>query len=151
MYIVSKSTLICTLTYVSSPTSGAVNTLILFPCKMVRSPKGSPGYHAKLHMVARLQFRSLESVKYFIIIMSCSQHGYPWPSLATPPYSSSLLVGLQGYIPHPHRAALCMFELVVLLLFGHMRGSIGVLNFHYFLGNLDWEWQSLLQSYLWVE
>ena len=34
-----------------------------------------------------------------IIIMSCRQHGYPWPSLATPPYRSSLLAGLQGYIP----------------------------------------------------
>ena len=57
-----------------------------------------------------------------IIIMSCQQHGYPWPSLATSPYSSSLLAGLQGYIPYPHRAAVCMFELAVLLLFGHMRG-----------------------------
>ena len=36
------------------------------------------------------------------------------------------LAGLQGYIPYPHRAAVCMFELVVLLLLGHMWGSIGV-------------------------
>ena len=61
-----------------------------------------------------------------IIIMSCRQHRYPWPSLATSPYHSSLLAGLQGYIPYPHMAAVCMFELVVLLLLGHMRGSIGV-------------------------
>ena len=54
-----------------------------------------------------------------IIIMSCSQHKYPWPSLATSPYRSSLLAGL-------HRAAVCMFELAVLLLLGHMWGSIGV-------------------------
>ena len=40
-----------------------------------------------------------------IIIMSCRQHGYPRPSLATPPYGSSLLAGPQGYIPYPHRAA----------------------------------------------
>ena len=40
-----------------------------------------------------------------IIMMSCRQHGYPWPSLATSPYRSSPLVGLQGYIPYPHRAA----------------------------------------------
>ena len=33
---------------------------------------------------------------------------------------------LQGYIPYPHIAAVCMFELVVLLLLGHMWGSIGV-------------------------
>ena len=32
----------------------------------------------------------------------------------------------QGYIPYPHRAALCRFELVVLLLLGHFMGSIGV-------------------------
>ena len=35
-----------------------------------------------------------------IIIMSRWQHGYPWPSLATPPYRSSLLACLQGYIPY---------------------------------------------------
>ena len=28
--------------------------------------------------------------------MSCRKHGYPWPSLATSPYRSSPLVGLQG-------------------------------------------------------
>ena len=41
-------------------------------------------------------------------------------------YHSSLLAGLQGYILYPHIAAVCMFELVVLLLLGLMRGSIGV-------------------------
>ena len=58
--------------------------------------------------------------------MSCRQHGYPWPSLTTSPYRSSPLAGLQGYIPYPHISAECMFELVVLLLPGHMWGSIGV-------------------------
>ena len=61
-----------------------------------------------------------------IIIMSCRQHGYPWPSLSTSPYRSSPLAGLQGYIPYPHTAAVCMFELVVLLLLGYIWGSIGV-------------------------
>ena len=51
------------------------------------------------------------------------QHGYPWPSLATSPYHSSLLAGLLGYIPYLHIAAVCVFELVVLLLLGHTRGS----------------------------
>ena len=51
---------------------------------------------------------------------------YPWPSLATSPYRSSPLVGLQGYIRYPHIAPECMFELVVLLLPGHMWGSIGI-------------------------
>ena len=61
-----------------------------------------------------------------IIIMSCRQHGYPWPSLATSPYHSSPSAGLQGYILCLHIAAVCRFELVVLLLLGHMWGSIGV-------------------------
>ena len=61
-----------------------------------------------------------------IIIMTCRWHGYPCPSLTTFPYRSSPLAGLQGYIPYPHIAAVCMFELVVLLLFSHMWGSIGV-------------------------
>ena len=61
-----------------------------------------------------------------IIIMSRRQHGYPWPSLATSPYYSSPLAGLQGYILCPHIAAVCKFELVVLLLLGHMWGPIGV-------------------------
>ena len=63
---------------------------------------------------------------YIIIIMSCHQHGYPWPSLATSPYRSSSLAGLRGYILYPHIAAVCMFELVVLLLLGHRWGSIRV-------------------------
>ena len=61
---------------------------------------------------------------YIFIIISCRQHGYPWPSLTTPPYRSSLLVGPQGYIPYPQRAAVCRFELVALLLLGHVRGPI---------------------------
>ena len=35
------------------------------------------------------------------------------------------IVGPQGYIPYPHRAAVRRFELFVLLLLGHKRGSIG--------------------------
>ena len=62
----------------------------------------------------------------FIIIMSCRQHRYPWPSLATSPYHSSPPAGLLSYILCPHIAAVCKFGLVVLLLLGHMWGSIGV-------------------------
>ena len=61
-----------------------------------------------------------------IIIIMCRRHGYPWLSLATSPYHSSPLAGLLGYILCPHIAAVCKFELVVLLLLGHMWGSIGV-------------------------
>ena len=41
--------------------------------------------------------------------MSGRKHGYPLPSLVTYPYRSSPLAGLQGYIPYPHIAAVCMF------------------------------------------
>ena len=58
--------------------------------------------------------------------MPCCYHGYPWPSLATSRSRSSPLAGLQGDISYPHIAAVCVFELVVLLLLGHMWGSIGV-------------------------
>ena len=58
-----------------------------------------------------------------IIIMSHHQHGYPWPSLATPPYRPSLPAGPQDYIPYLHRAAVCNFELVALLLLGYVKGS----------------------------
>ena len=61
-----------------------------------------------------------------IIIMSCRQHEYPCFTLATSPSCSSPLAGLQGYIPYPHRAAVCRFELVALLLLGYIRGSIVV-------------------------
>ena len=61
-----------------------------------------------------------------IIILSCHQHGYPWPSLATSPYRSSLLVGPQSYTLYRHRAAVCRSELVALTLLGHVKGSIGV-------------------------
>ena len=56
--------------------------------------------------------------------MSCCKHEYPWPSLVTSPNRSSPLVSLLGHIPYPHIAAECMFELVVLLLPGHMWGSL---------------------------
>ena len=62
----------------------------------------------------------------FSSFILCHQHGYPWPSLVTPPYSSSLPAGPQGYKPYPHRAAVCRFELAALLLLGHVKGSIGV-------------------------
>ena len=46
---------------------------------------------------------------YFIIIMSCLRHGYPWPSLATSPYRSSPLEGLQGLHPiSSHSCWICL-------------------------------------------
>ena len=57
--------------------------------------------------------------------MSCRQHGYLRPSLATSSYHSSPPAGLQGYILCPRIVAVCKFEQIVLLLHGHMWGSIG--------------------------
>ena len=57
-----------------------------------------------------------------IIISSChaiSTDIYPWPSLATPHYRSSLPVGPQVYTPYSHRAAVCRFKLATLFLHGH--------------------------------
>ena len=63
---------------------------------------------------------------HIIIIISCRSHGYPWPSFITSPNRSTPRAGLQGHIPYPHIAAGCMFGMIVLLLLGHMWGSIGV-------------------------
>ena len=56
----------------------------------------------------------------YIIIMSHNQQGYPWPSLATPPYRPLLSAGPR------HWAAVFRFELVVLPLFVHVKRSTGV-------------------------
>ena len=50
----------------------------------------------------------------------------PDPLLPLLPINSLPLAGLQGYILCPQIADLCKFKLVVLLLLGHMWGSIGV-------------------------
>ena len=49
------------------------------------------------------------------------------------PYRSSPLAGLLNYTPYPHIVAECMFVLVVLLLHGHVWGSIRV---HLFMKHL---------------
>ena len=78
-----------------------------------------------------------------IIIMSRHQHGYPWSSLATGLYRQSLPAGLQGYILYRHRAAVCRFELVVLPLLDHLKGSTGVHHLWvlpYFSGSVSHVW-----------
>ena len=44
-----------------------------------------------------------------IMIMSCRQHGSPWPSPSTLLNRLSLPVGLQGYILYRHRAVVWRF------------------------------------------
>ena len=72
-------------------------------------------------------FNCVETIAVLIIIIILfHQHRYPCPFLDTPPYRSSLPAGPQCYTPYSHRAAVCRFELVVLLFLGHVKGSIGV-------------------------
>ena len=63
-----------------------------------------------------------------IIILLHYQHGYSCLSLslATPSYCPLLSAVPQGYIPYQHRAAVCRFELDVLPLLVHVKGSTGV-------------------------
>ena len=61
-----------------------------------------------------------------IIIMLRYQHGYPWPSPFTPLYRPLLPAGPQGHILYRHRAAVCSFELVVMPLLVHVKGSTRV-------------------------
>ena len=70
--------------------------------------------------------KELEYIVIIIIIMSRYQHGYFWPSLATPTCSPLLLAGPQSYIPYRHRATVCRFEVDVLPLLVHVKGSTGV-------------------------
>ena len=51
---------------------------------------------------------------------ACQDYIDTFPNRSLPP------AGLLDYIPYPHIAAVCIFELVVLLLLGNMRGSIAV-------------------------
>ena len=57
---------------------------------------------------------------------SCHVAGTDIPdhSLATSTFRSSPLAGLQDYIPYSHIAAVCTFEVVILLLLGQMWESI---------------------------
>ena len=58
-----------------------------------------------------------------IIIMSRYQHGYFLLSLATPPNCLLLLGSPQGYILYQHRTAVYRFELGVMPLLVHVKGS----------------------------
>ena len=81
-------------------------------------------YHICIVWLGRLGL--LFKIVIIIIIMSCYQHRYPWPSPATLFYRPSFPVGLRGYILYRHRAVVCRFKLVVLPLLVHMKGSTGV-------------------------
>ena len=66
------------------------------------------GWNLRLHVRCYLCQKTNEH-------MSRYQHGHIWPSLAIAPYRPLLLAGLPGYIQYLHRAAVCIFELDVLL------------------------------------
>ena len=63
----------------------------------------------KWKKLKQARFVYLISERQIIIITSRRQHGYPWPSLAISPCRPLLPVGLQGYIPYRHRAAVYRF------------------------------------------
>ncbi len=67
--------------------------------------------HISHHFVVPLARISLTLSRYFFLSFIAS---------------GRVLAGLQGYILYPPIAAECMFLLVVLLLPGHMWGSIGL-------------------------
>ena len=71
-------------------------------------------------------YTHLYSFAKIVIIMSRYQHGYSWASLATSPYRLLLSADPHDYIPYTHRAAVYRFELNVLPLLVHVKGSTGV-------------------------
>ena len=87
-----------------------------FPTRITTTPRAP--YHYSFYFVVYHQFSLWYHHHHHVvplarISLTLSRHF----SL-----SSSLLAGLQDYIPYPHIAAVSMFELVVLLLLGHMAG-----------------------------
>ena len=73
------------------------------------------------HLQSHNFLRGLE-IRIYLIITSW----YPWSLLPTSPYRSSLPAGPQGCTSYPHRAAVCRFEVVALLLLGHVKGPTGI-------------------------
>ena len=88
-----------------------------------------------------------------IIIMSRYQHRYFWPSLATPPYSPLVPAVLQDYISNWHRVGVCRFELDLLPLLVHMKGSTGVHHLWtrpYFSSSVPQPWSTLKPVYIYI-
>ena len=83
-------------------------------------------YPPRDHLISELRVIIIIII---IINMSYHQHGYPWPFLTIPSYRPLLPAGLKCYIPYRHRATVCRFELVVLPLLVHVKGSTGVHHF----------------------
>ena len=90
-----------------------------------------------LYLCARIWVNSAPGIKIqnnhnfyhyiYIYISSCRVISTDIPDILSPlPYRPLLPAGLQDYIPYRHRAAICMFELVILPLYVHVKGSTGV-------------------------
>ena len=109
-------------------------------CHSDLSERTSASAGVKIRSKIKIGVRIITIIKSLIILPNCHRniilnhyhhHVLPlaWTSLTLSRHFSLSFIasaGLQGYIPYPHIAAVCMFELVVMLLLGHMRGSIGV-------------------------
>ena len=83
---------------------------------------GLVGFYGISTLVGYLMSNSLNTY-IIIIIMLRYQHRYSWPSLTTPPYRPLHSTDPQGYIQYQHRAAICRFEMDVLLCLSIGRGS----------------------------
>ena len=66
---------------------GLTSTILLRRLSMHLSDTSSIDQHLKNHSCPTTEFRKIqtENATIFIIIKTCRQHGYPWPSLATFP------------------------------------------------------------------
>ena len=72
-----------------------------------------------------------------------------WISLTLFHHPSLSLI-VSGFTPYPHRAAVCKFELVALLLLGHVKGSIGVPRLWtrlYFSSSVPHVWSSNFDNF----
>ena len=59
--------------------------------------------HCRIFNAKSSLYIYIECIIIIITILLYYQHGYPWLSLTTPTYRSSLPAGPQGYISYPYR------------------------------------------------
>ena len=92
---------------------------------------GAKIYNSKETSVTEQNVTSIYSLFLTLDILCHHHHVVPLAVISLAPsrhfFLSFIASGRSSsYIPYPHIAAVCMFVLVVLLLLGHMWGSIGV-------------------------
>ena len=106
---------------------------VLHPCREVVGLFYSPRRLAKIHQGMMKNAYNL-TVIWVVFLTFHHHHLVPSTRISLtlyhhPLYRSALPAGPHGYTLYPHRAAVCRFELVALLLLGHVKGSIRVHHF----------------------